>query len=253
MAKYRFRKKGEHVQMLTLSDADNAIVTAIRSIPTSAAILAVGDVLEIAYPYVDPVIFRYQDCIYPTAASRDELISRLSEFFSAGSAASTAFSKFMRDDAGNMEANGNYAATAKIFAFKANQFSAAPQYQSVEVNEIRVLVKDTGSIDADKYGNSITVTNGVDVKFKLRGTTFSTLDGLKIKTMADYASHGFSVNVFNFGNSTAEMFVATLNMIELFGKPLRLYAEYDDQIQIELNDSFAALDFHRFKISGIYV
>lgn len=142
---------------------------------------------------------------------------------------------------GTTNAIGNYATTADDFYYTATEYCY--------LNRLSLSIEDAGNFDADKYGNGIELTNGIQVLVELAGTEYRIDGGISIKNNANWARYCFEAEVkaWGIGNTflIAQKFFEDLN-----GIPFVL--EAGDKFIIRLNDDFTGLIGHRFLLQGHY-
>ncbi|MCP3856948.1 MAG: hypothetical protein GY698_19805 [Actinomycetia bacterium] len=120
-----------------------------------------------------------------------------------------------------------------------------PVDEQMDIERMLVFLQDSGSFDAAKYGNSITMTAGIEVE----ANAVDLLDGVDIKTNADWAAM-----CFDFAHLTMGTGDEAGSVRWTFGKtgvPLRLSA--GEVFSITINDNLTGLVDHRFNIQGTVV
>jgi len=153
-------------------------------------------------------------------------------------------SRFLKDANGNTGFNQNYSTVATKAVIKTNG-------SAMHIARLLIFIADSGSVDAGKYGNNITLTNGIVIKHeKEDGTLINDItDGQPIKTNADYAKFGFQVSDVSFGSGLN--YVHAVLTFEKNGTAIRL--RHGEQLAIYLNDNFTALTEHTFRVGAYYM
>ena len=158
------------------------------------------------------------------------------------------FIDYLKDesDGTTIQANGNYATVPAKFSIQCPTDSD----DSYEINRVIIFIKDTQGIDADKYGNGITLANGIEVEhIASDGATVKDdlTGGLPIKSNGDWARLCYDVQLLEFG--TGNEIVSVRWTLEKTGKPLILGpGEY---LRFTLSDDFSGLIEHTFNVQGL--
>ncbi len=202
---------------------------------------------EVASPQYEnlAVQIKWTDVNIP-AASRNELISILGQYyFSSYRVDNTRFLDTVGDGTGDKQFTGNYSSSLTKALIKPNNNGI------LYVNRLIVFIADSGSVDAGYYGNSITLSNGIEIKYeKQDGTLIKDItDGMPIKTNADYARYGFQVSDISFGSGLN--YIHAVLTFEKNGTALAI--GNDEQLAIYLNDDFRALRQHTFRAGAYYL
>ena len=150
------------------------------------------------------------------------------------------------DGSGTKDAVGNYSGAATSFKLK------PPAGLIAEVGRVIIQIRDTVAPNSDKYGNNITLTNGISVKITRAGEVIRDLtDGLPIKSNAEWGRMCFDIKETGFASGTA--FVQARWTFRRFSeKGLILNSGSDDALEFILNDSFVGLVDHYFTAQGVY-
>lgn len=121
---------------------------------------------------------------------------------------------------------------------------------SVNIARIIMYIEDSGSFDSGKWGNGITITNGIEFKQKENGATTDLL-GFPIKTSGDMASlcHDLSHHKFGSGNE----FITYRWTFSKAGGSIELHAGYSDELQIIINDDLTDLVLMNVIAQGVYL
>jgi hypothetical protein len=67
-------------------------------------------------------------------------------------------------EGGNTNANGDYSSTAVNFVYECPTEIYGKKVEFANIARMIIHYEDAGSFDADKYGNNIVVTNGVEIR-----------------------------------------------------------------------------------------
>jgi len=128
-------------------------------------------------------------------------------------------------------------------------FKLAPAAgEVILVSRIMFYIEDTGNFDADEWGNGITLANGVQINQKTKGTTSNF--GAACKTTGDLAGMMYDINHFAFGIGN-EIVCGRLTFTK-FGEPMRLDGDFDDELQIVIQDDLTGLVNQRVTAQGHY-
>ena len=150
------------------------------------------------------------------------------------------------DGTGTTSAIGNYAVTPLSLTFK------QAEKEVVHIHRILIKVQDTGAFDADKYGNGITLTNGIRLYHRNSADEIlEELTAYPVKTSGDWAGQCFDLNHFTFG--TGDEIITVRWTFSKSGIPVILKLHEGEYLEIYLNDNFTGLTDHLFKIDGFYI
>ena len=146
------------------------------------------------------------------------------------------------DGTGANDATGNYAAAAEDFYF----VDASNDY---ELQRLIIFIRDTGTFDADKYGNAIVLTNGIDVLVEDSGSSeiLDMVDGIPIKTNTCWKRQCHDEILSSFGVGD-ESVTYRWTISKATGKPMLLKA--GNKFIFRLHDDFTGLNEHRFQLQG---
>ena len=149
------------------------------------------------------------------------------------------------DGSGTKDAVGNYAGAVE-------EFKIVPAAGEVmRIHRLIVSAIDTTGMDADKYGNGITLTNGIFVKTKnASGTILDLTDGEPILTNGAWAHLCYDADVKTWGSGNDHLVVRWT--FSKSGAPIRLVGDDGEYLSVDLNDSFAGLLGHFFMVQGVY-
>lgn len=110
--------------------------------------------------------------------------------------------------------------------------------------------KDTGAFDANKYGNGIALTNGIQVWIQKAGSTkIDFLSGLTIKTNTDWGQFNYDVTISSYGIGdealTSRWTLAKYNG----GKGILL--EEGDKFGVRIRDDLTGLNVQTIVVEGV--
>lgn len=152
--------------------------------------------------------------------------------------------KYLRLDGvgGTKDANVDGSSTEKVFLWECDQ-------QHVELARMMGLVVDTGSFDANLYGNGISLTNGILLRHvDSDGEVIEDFfDGETIKTNSDWKGKclDWVHHDIGQGDETAG-FRWTFTEA---GEPL--YVAMGERIELTVRDNLEGLNGHEFHLQGI--
>ena len=87
------------------------------------------------------------------------------------------------DGTGDTNAVGDYSSETEVFYYQ----PAADEI--VSISRMIVSIEDAGAPDSGKYGNNITLTNGIVVRLSDSSGVVNTLTGFNILTNGQWAAH----------------------------------------------------------------
>jgi len=140
------------------------------------------------------------------------------------------------------DAIGNYASTASTF-------KVTPTLgRDLYVHRLIVYIEDVGAPDAAKYGNDITLTNGMTVGLFDAADTLLVdfCDSQPVKTNADWAGFCHDVTLHNFGIGNDPLTVRWT--FARSGQPV--FVRGTNYFGVKLNDDFSDLVEHKFQVQG---
>ena len=148
------------------------------------------------------------------------------------------------DGSGTKNAVGNY--SGGVVGFRITP----PSDRIYFITRILVTIRDTGSMDSAKYGNNITLTNGITVTRKnAGGLVLDLLDGIPVKTNGDWARACHDVKVIGFGSGD-EYLSVRWSFFRAGNIGVHLNGADDEFFEVELNDNFTNLIEHYFFVEG---
>ena len=150
------------------------------------------------------------------------------------------------DGTGTIEATGNYSAAVEEF------FIQPAATEVIRLSRLLISVEDSGNFDAAKYGNGITLSNGIKVIcYNGETDTESSHTGqLSVMHNADWGSYCYDVDVKTWGIGN-EVLLARWTF-QKSGQYLRLRGSVGDKFIIRLEDDFTDLVEHKFIVQGYY-
>ena len=127
-------------------------------------------------------------------------------------------------------------------------FIQPPAGKHFVLKRMLVLVQDTGSFDAAKYGNGVTLTNGIEIEVEnaTGGVVLDLLDGQPIKENVAWGSFCFDVDVKTWG--TGDEFLVARWTFEKSGRDIELTE--DDTFSVKASDDLSGLNAQRFLVQG---
>lgn len=143
------------------------------------------------------------------------------------------------DGSGDIEAIGNYSIPTEFYISPAEN-------TTLELHRLLIHLTDTGSLDANSYGNGISLTNGVQLSVTDSSGT-RILTNPTIFTNSDWGKQCYDAQVLAFGQGDE-----SLNARWTFtraGVPFIL-KEPSHRLSIILNDDFTGLNEHNFIVQG---
>jgi len=121
--------------------------------------------------------------------------------------------------------------------------------ESLKIARIIVYVEDSGTFDAEKWGNGITMSNGIEFKLKQNGIPVNKL-GFNIKSSGDMAGICHDLNHQAFG--TGNEFVTFRLTFTKAGRYVRLSGAEGDEMQCIINDDLSGLVKMHIIAQGFY-
>lgn len=154
-------------------------------------------------------------------------------------------SNFAKDlaDSDNENANKNYSVTPAKFTI------APPAGECWYVARVLVYIRDTGAFDADKYGNNITLTNGIALKTYRNGVEQNNLTNSQtVKANSHWGKYCYDTFLSTYG--VGDQSLSARWTFTKAGVYIRLDGDENDSIEVELNDDFSGLVEHTFNFQG---
>lgn len=117
------------------------------------------------------------------------------------------------------------------------------------IHDLHIHYDDTGLFDSGKFGNSITISNGVVVQVKnASGVIIDITDGVPCTTNADWLRYCHEVHHLNMGQGN-EMLTAYFSFGK-HGTSLRLDGDAGEYLAVILHDDFSGLAEMYFYAEG---
>jgi len=128
-------------------------------------------------------------------------------------------------------------------------FKIAPGAGEVfHISRIIIYVQDSGSFDAVKWGNNITMTNGLSFGYVQNSVTISLVNGTPIKTSGEMAAFSFDIAHHAFGQGD-EILVGRWS-INKSGYTIRLIGDDGDSLFMTVNDDLTGLSEQNIIVQG---
>jgi len=145
------------------------------------------------------------------------------------------------DGTGTKDAIGDYSSAAEDFYIQPGA------NETYEIHRLIVRIADSGAPDAGKYGNNITLTNGISVHLE-GGITRDLTDNMPVLSNGDRSKLCYDVNVISWG--TGDDYVGVRWTFSKSGAPITLRGSISDKLIVRLNDDFSNLVGHTFMVQG---
>lgn len=145
-----------------------------------------------------------------------------------------------------LNAKGDYSVTPREFEISALNGS------DLFITSITVFIEDAGSFDSGKYGNGITLTNGITFSLDWDGLTYFTSFPPIYKNLDFARQFNSDIKLIQFGIGNNAMTCA-LEFDYNKSVPVMLRANTNDRFYITLNDNFSGLEGHYFIMNGYLV
>ena len=152
------------------------------------------------------------------------------------------------DTVGNGTGTSNAVGT---YATPTDFFIKPAAGQVFEITRMIVNVVDTVGMDADAYGNGITLTNGIKIFVADdTGDLFEITDAANpIKTNGDWAHYCYDADIKTWGTGNEHLVVRWT--FAKAGQPIVLHSTYGQKLIVRLNDTFTGLVEHNFIVQGV--
>ena len=144
------------------------------------------------------------------------------------------------DGTGATIATGNYSGAAEEFYIESTD--------ELRIHRLIICVTDSGAFDANEYGNSIELTNGINIQHRDSSDNIIadyTQSG-NVKTNAGWGGYCYDVDVKTWGTGP-EILLARWSFDKI-GGPILL--EQGHKLVFTLNDDFTGLLDHFFTLQG---
>jgi hypothetical protein len=148
--------------------------------------------------------------------------------------------QFLRSSGGEIDAIADYSSVVTEFSFNAEGYSTS-------CTRLLVTVEDSTGMDAGKYGNNITLTNGINLLvLNSDDTVEELLTPEPIFTNAEWGTFCYDVDLKTWGAGNDLLLVRWT--FDKAGSPVDL--KKDQRLVVQLNDDFTGLVKHRFLVQG---
>ncbi len=152
-----------------------------------------------------------------------------------------------RGNESNSAATGDYSSTTAYFEYR------PPAGTIVRVHRLIVLIEDSQGIDADSYGNTVSLTNGILVQVVESdagdgATVKFQLEDDPIKDVHDWSSYTFDATLKSWG--TGNDFALFRWSFTRFSSGIYLDGDKDEAIRIVCRDNMTHLIDHKFTVQG---
>ena len=153
------------------------------------------------------------------------------------------------DGSGSYQATGNY--SSAVTNFKFTDLNGAGFSGRAEIHRLLVKVQDVGALDADKYGNGITLTNGIVLTLRdSSDAVVYTYTAAPVKSSGDWA--GLCYDVQNLAFGTGDEILAVRWTFSRAGAPIKIDCDEGYYLNLALNDDLSGLTAHTFQLQGQY-
>jgi hypothetical protein len=127
-------------------------------------------------------------------------------------------------------------------------FYQPPSDKKFFAHRMIIWIKDAGNPDADKYGNNITLANGIQVRIQNDSGTVNALTKSNVKTNGEWAVLCYDVKELAFG--VGDVMIVVRWSFDRAGIPLSIYGLENERLEVVLNDDFSDLTGHRMMVQG---
>lgn len=163
---------------------------------------------------------------------------------------SIAFARYLDtngDGTGVKEVLGDYSSSPhEIFV------QPAPGIVEFRVTRLLGLIRCSGQLRADRYGNQPELTNGIRLTIgtgpNLEDELFDAMDGIPVKNNAAWAAMVTSVTEHSFGSG--DNFLSVRWEVGAGAQPVVLFPGI--RMSLKFNDDFSGLVSHTFNIQGTF-
>jgi len=147
------------------------------------------------------------------------------------------------DGTGTYDVTGNYVSATDFYI-------QPPPDEVFKILSLTVNIQDTGDFDIAKYGNGITLINGIKIQIKQGSTLLVDLTtNSKIIHNGDwkYLTEKFDYITYGAGDN---LLLIPINFIEAFGQPIYLDGSINEKLVVTVQDDFTGLTEHKFTVRG---
>lgn len=151
---------------------------------------------------------------------------------------------FMRGPASAVHALADYSVTPAIWAIQ------PPAGETYYLNRMIINVEDTVSPRTDRYGGTVVLTNGLQLRVENdSGTLLDLFDGEPLFANKDWGRYAYDVRRTDFQGGGVEPFASRWSFFK--GRyPVRLIGDNNERLEIVFNDDFTGLLANSFFIHG---
>jgi len=116
------------------------------------------------------------------------------------------------------------------------------------VHRLLVHYEDSGSMDTEKYGNGIVLTNGITIYANQSGRIVNLTNGHPILTNGEWAAHSYDTRLDKFG--AGNEFISVRWSFFKTGTVIKLDGAQSDSLTVLLQDDFSGLEDQFFLFQG---
>lgn len=121
------------------------------------------------------------------------------------------------------------------------------------VTRLLVTVRDTGTFDAEDYGNRIELTNGITAE-RVQGAgggadVLQTFTDLAIKNNVAWATYSHDLAHYSFGTGD-EFITVRWSFFKSGTDGIKIDSNLNQALRITINDDFTGLEGHFFVVQG---
>ena len=125
-----------------------------------------------------------------------------------------------------------------------------PNRPCIYLARMHILVKCTGKIDADKYGDFLTaLPNGIEVKLNRKdGGSYTVTRSCPIQTNTDWAKYCYKTEILEWGNG--DQYLNCIWDLTAYGDHLKI--NQGDNIEFVIRDDLSSLQGQCIHVQGVY-
>jgi len=148
---------------------------------------------------------------------------------------------------GGSNAIGNYSSTG---GSSGESFIIQPPVgEKWRIERMMIHIQDTGSFDAEKYGNGVALGNGISVRVETdTGTVHDLTDGRPVVSNAQWARQCYDTRVDTYGIGDESL--SARWTFSKGGYPLRLDGDLGQRLTVFIHDTCTGLNAHNFYVNG---
>lgn len=121
----------------------------------------------------------------------------------------------------------------------------------IELWRMIVMIQDSGTFDASKYGNGIILTNGIRIYVRDKDDNIlEELTMFPIISSGDWAGHCHDLKHHKFG--VGDEIISIRWTFSKSGAPITLDFSKGTYLEVYLNDDFTGLNKHLFGVQGYF-